>query len=117
MRTLLALLALATPLYAHPPVIEGVEISPTGSACLVGVTLSHGDTGWDHYADGWRIEDADGHVLGTRVLAHPHVHEQPFKRCLAGVVFPEGTTEVFVRAKCSVDGWNAETLRVEIDPN
>jgi hypothetical protein len=47
--------------------------------------LRHGDTGWDDYADGWRIETPAGEVLGTRVLHHPHVEEQPFTRSLGGV--------------------------------
>ncbi|MEL7027071.1 MAG: hypothetical protein AAGO57_07585, partial [Pseudomonadota bacterium] len=73
------------------------------------VTLRHGDTGWDDYADGWRVELADGSVLGTRELLHPHVNEQPFTRSLSGVEIPDGTNEVFIRASTNVDGWGETT--------
>jgi hypothetical protein len=32
------------------------------------VSVKHGDTGWDHYADKWDIVVHDGMVLGTRTL-------------------------------------------------
>ena len=44
---------------------------------LVNVKLEHHDTGWQHYADEWRLVDHEGNRFGTRVLQHPHVHEQP----------------------------------------
>lgn len=78
------------------------------------VTLSHPDTGWDHYADGWRVELADGTILGTRVLVHPHVNEQPFTRS-DRIVVPDGVTEVFVRASCNVDGWAEKTTPFTLD--
>jgi hypothetical protein len=78
------------------------------------VTLQHDDTGWDHYADGWRVVDASGKVLGERVLYHPHVDEQPFTRSLAGVNIPSGTLIVYVEAHDTVHGWAAERLRVDL---
>ncbi|KUF10633.1 hypothetical protein [Pseudoponticoccus marisrubri] len=104
MRFLIPLLALAGPALAEPPVIEAVEAVPDGDGWRVSVTLSHPDTGWDHYADGWRIEDDAGHDLGTRVLHHPHVNEQPFTRSLRLAL--EGDGPFHVRARCSVDGWS-----------
>ncbi len=74
------------------------------SGARVSVTLAHPDTGWDHYADGWRVETEDGTVLGTRELLHPHVEEQPFTRSLTVNDLPDGP--LFIRAKCSVDGWS-----------
>lgn len=105
---LLATLA-ATPAFAEPPLIEQVE----HGIGWFDVTLSHPDTGWDHYADGWRIELADGTVLGTRELAHPHVEEQPFTRRGYIVVPVEGDAGVFVRASCNLHGWAEE--RVALD--
>lgn len=69
------------------------------------VTVSHADTGWDHYADLWEVLAPDGRVLGRRVLAHPHVNEQPFTRSLAGVAIPEGLDWVEIRARDTVHGW------------
>ena len=106
----LALLLAAAPAFADPPVIEAIEARASGAGWTFDVTLSHPDTGWDHYADGWRIETPDGDVLGTRDLLHPHVDEQPFTRSLYGVRLPEGLTELAIRARCNVDGWSAETV-------
>ncbi len=78
------------------------------------VTLRHGDTGWDHYADGWRILDADGTELGLRTLFHPHEHEQPFTRSLSGVSIPDGIDRVFVQARDNIDGWAEPLFTVEL---
>lgn len=64
------------PALADPPVIEDVFMN--GST--IHVTLSHPDTGWDHYANFWHVLDDKGNVLAERELVHPHVHEQPFTR-------------------------------------
>lgn len=99
---------IASPAFADAPVVESVTVSGDQFS----VTLSHPDTGWDHYADGWEVLDADGNSLGVRVLAHPHVTEQPFTRSLSGVQIPEGATVVYVRARCNVDGWSDELFEV-----
>lgn len=104
------LLLLAPPALADPPDVIGIEASPSGSGWRFDVTLNHPDTGWDHYADGWRVELEDGTILATRVLAHPHVTEMPFTRSQSGIVVPEGVSEVFVRASCNVDGWADATF-------
>lgn len=78
------------------------------------VTISHPDTGWDHYADAWRILDMNGAELGIRILAHPHVEEQPFTRSLSGVRIPEGTTQVQIQARDKPGGWNAGTTVINL---
>ena len=80
----------------------------------VSVTLRHADTGWDHYADAWRVVAADGAVIGTRTLYHPHVDEQPFTRSLSGVKPPAGATRVFVEAHDSVHGWSSDRVQVDL---
>lgn len=110
MRFMIPFIFCAGTALADPPVIENVMAKMSASGWRFDVTLSHPDTGWDHYADGWRVEDEDGTVLGTRELLHPHVNEQPFTRSLGGVVIPEETTRVFIRAKCNVDGWSDTRL-------
>ena len=104
MKYAFALLLTAGPVWADAPVIENV----TYDAGRFDVTLSHPDTGWDHYADGWRIELADGTILGTRVLVHPHETEQPFTRS-GTISVPDGAGEVYIRASCNVDGWAEES--------
>ncbi|MEM7721486.1 MAG: hypothetical protein AAF376_03855 [Pseudomonadota bacterium] len=100
---ILALLPL--PALADPASIVGVEAVQSGEAWRFEVTIEHGDTGWDDYADGWRVELADGTVLATRTLFHPHVEEQPFTRSQSGIDIPDGVTEVQVRASTNVEGW------------
>lgn len=91
---LLPLSLLATQTRADPPVIEKVVASQSAGGWRFDVTLSHPDSGWEHYADGWRVLDLAGNELGLRVLAHPHEAEQPFTRSLGGVQIPEGTQQV-----------------------
>jgi hypothetical protein len=88
--------------------------SSSGSRWSVNVTLKHGDTGWDHYADNWRVVDGEGNMLGDRVLYHPHVDEQPFTRSLGGVKVPEGITTVYIEAHDKVHGWTPNRLKVDL---
>jgi hypothetical protein len=78
------------------------------------VTVRHNDEGWDHYANQWEVLGPDGEVLGTRVLLHPHVGEQPFTRSLSGVEIPEGIRKVVVRARDSVHDDGGKTMEVEL---
>ncbi len=112
----LALMLLPLPAWADDPVIESVSAKVLNGEWNFAVTLSHPDSGWDHYADGWEVLDADGNRLGYRLLAHPHEHEQPFTRSVSGITLPEGTKTVFVRAHCLVDGWAKETFEVTLTP-
>jgi len=78
------------------------------------VTVSHSDTGWKHYADRWEVLAPDGSILGTRVLFHPHVDEQPFTRSLSGVEIPEGITSVRIRAHDSVHGHGGKEKKITL---
>ncbi len=112
-RTIAALL-IAAPAFADAPKIVDAVAKSTGMGWNFSVTLAHPDTGWDHYADGWEIVDSAGNVLGTRILHHPHVQEQPFTRSLNNVMLPDGTREVFVRVKCNVDGWHDSGYKITL---
>lgn len=111
MRIAFLLSLLAAPALADVPVVEDVTVNGDSFS----VTLSHPDTGWDHYADGWEVLDADGNSLGIRELLHPHVTEQPFTRSLSGVQIPEGVEVVYIRARCNVDGWSDILIEVPLD--
>ena len=78
------------------------------------VTVKHDDAGWDHYASQWEVLSPDGVVLGTRILLHPHVGEQPFTRSLGGVQIPKEVEKVVVRARDSVHGYGGKTIEVEL---
>ena len=78
------------------------------------VTVAHADEGWDHYADKWEVLAPDGSLLGTRVLLHPHVGEQPFTRSLGGIAIPAGIDRVILRAHDSVHGLGGGETTVEL---
>jgi hypothetical protein len=85
------------------------------------VTVQHKDTGWEDYADGWDVLTPDGNVLKpdpdspfTRELLHPHIEEQPVTRSQAGIVIPEGVTQVRVRAHDLVDGYGGREVVVDL---
>jgi len=79
----------------------------------VNTTLRHGDTGWSHYADAWRVVTETGEDLGTRTLFHPHEQEQPFTRSHT-VQIPKGTNVVYVEAHDKVHGWSKNRVRVDL---
>mgnify|MGYP005753072719 CR=1 FL=1 len=110
----LALLVSALPAVAEPPEVLAVETRFASMGWRFDVTLSHSDTGWDHYADGWEVLDTAGNRLGYRELFHPHVEEQPFTRALTNVMIPDGTDEVLIRARCSRDGWSDAMYKVTL---
>lgn len=119
MRSLIYALLLAvlvsTPAWAGKTDVLGVEVQQSGNdAFSFSVTVRHADEGWDHYADRWEVIAPDGKVLGTRVLAHPHVDEQPFTRSLRGVAIPAEIREVTVRAGDSKHGWGGKTMTVSL---
>jgi hypothetical protein len=105
---------LAVPAQADPAQVLDVALSRAGDGWRAEVTIRHGDTGWDDYADGWRVEAADGTVLGTRTLFHPHVDEQPFTRSLGGIKIPVDLTEVHIRARTNTQGWAETTVIVPL---
>mgnify|MGYP001129214577 CR=1 FL=1 len=92
--------------------IIDVEFEKSGRGWDVRTTLRHSDAGWDHYADAWRIVSADGQVVGTRILHHPHVNEQPFTRSLH-LTIPRNLHTVYIEARDSKHGWSPQ--RVEVD--
>lgn len=78
------------------------------------VTLLHEDSGWNHYADLWVIEDKNGLELGRRVLWHPHVDEQPFTRGLGSVRIPANISTVYVKAHDKVHGWSKNVYKLKL---
>ncbi len=98
--------------YADDVVIVDAEAHCVDTRCQFSVTLRHADQGWDHYADQWRIVDADGNELGVRTLLHPHVEEQPFTRSLGDVTVPAHLDRVTVVARDSVHGESDQTYTI-----
>ena len=94
--------------------IRHVELQRGPADWTVNVTLEHADSGWEHYADAWRVVDSKGNVLATRTLWHPHVDEQPFTRSMSGIKIPPKTTKVYVEAHDKVHGWSKDRVLVEL---
>ncbi len=112
---ILTAFALGTaPAFAGPADVLKVEVRPSGGGWSFEVTVQHGDTGWEHYADAWRVVGPDGTVLGTRTLYHPHVDEQPFTRSLGNVQVPVGMTHVIVRAADNVHKAGTRTFTLKL---
>ncbi len=99
--------------WASPVEVVLAEFVREGGGWRVSVTLRHGDTGWEHYADLWVVESLKGEELGRRVLAHPHENEQPFTRSRT-ITIPPGVTRVRVRAGDNVEGLNSNVVLVDL---
>jgi len=117
----MAALFLCTGLSAHANEAEVVSAKAScdsARVCSFDVTVRHADTGWDHYANAWRVVavdgDSAGKELGKRVLHHPHENEQPFTRSLSGVAIPNDTTLVDIEAFDSVHEGGGPTFRLNV---
>jgi hypothetical protein len=109
---LTAIVLAATPAFAGLADVLKVDVRASGGGWSFDVTVQHADTGWEHYADAWRVVGPDGTVYGTRTLYHPHVGEQPFTRSLSGVEIPTGVQVVTVEAHDLVHGWGGAAAEV-----
>ena len=85
------------------------------------VTVSHPDTGWKDYANGWDVVLPDNTVLKTtskdeftRVLWHPHETEQPFTRGQHGLKIPAGVEKIRVRAHDLVSGFGGKEIILDL---
>ena len=111
--TLAMLSILASNAAAGEADVTDVEIvKESNGSYRFNVTVSHQDSGWDHYADKWDVVAPDGTILGTRTLLHPHVEEQPFTRSLTGVKIPDSISEVTIRAHDSVHGYGGTEVTI-----
>lgn len=88
------------------------------------VTVSHPDTGWEDYANGWDVMLKDGTVLKsdpssqfTRLLLHPHVDEQPFTRSQSGIQIPNEIDFVIVRAHNLINGFGGNEVTIDLTTN
>ncbi len=89
-------------------------ITDDGGTFTIAATVRSNDTGWDKYADAWQVWDAEGNVIGERVLTHPHENEQPFTRSQSGIVIPGELAEVTLSARDSVAGFCGEVFHLEV---
>ena len=86
------------------------------------VTANHPDAGWSDFMDGWDVVLPNGKTIllspkdkFTRVLAHPHVNQQPVTRTQENIPIPAGTKTVTVRAHDMADGYGGRVVEVKLD--
>jgi len=94
--------------------VQAATARKTGNSWQISATIKHGDEGWKHYANSFQVLSMDGKVLGTRVLFHPHVNEQPFTRSLSGVKIPAEITKIRVRAGDLVHGYGGKETVIKL---
>ncbi|MFT6559695.1 hypothetical protein [Sneathiella sp.] len=100
----------SSPVFAGKADVIDVVIKKTEADMYrFSVTVLHDDAGWDHYADRWDVLDEKGTILGTRVLMHPHDHEQPFTRSMK-LSIPMHVKTVTIRARDKKDGYGGEVI-------
>mgnify|MGYP007046916815 CR=1 FL=1 len=97
-------------------VLDATVRANPGGTYAFSATIFHKDEGWKHYADAFEILNSNGVVLGTRILYHPHVDEQPFTRSLSKVEIPIGVNQVKVRAKCKIHGPGKRVVTLTLPP-
>lgn len=109
--------ALLLPVYALAGEVEILDATfsqQSDQSWNVSATLRHADTGWENYADAWRVVAGKDTILGTRTLVHPHVNEQPFTRSLSPVKIPADTKTVYIEAHDLVHGWSSQRLEINL---
>ena len=107
-------LLLTTSAFANDVEIIKVELTGQNGTWRADVTLKHADTGWDHYADAWRLVDEKGNEIGKRTLYHPHVNEQPFTRSLSSFHISEDKKIIFVEAHDKKHGWSSNRVKIDM---
>ncbi len=97
------------------PDVLAVELRPQGERLFdVAVTMSSPYDTPERYADGWRVLDPDGNVLGTHTLLHDHATEQPFTRTQPGLRIPDGIDAVTVEGRDQANGFGGATVTVAV---
>lgn len=109
-----ALAPIATAIAGEADVVDVKVKEAAPGVYRFDVTVSHADTGWEHYANKWDVLAPDGTVLGTRELLHPHVWEQPFTRSLSGVRVPGEVSKLTLRAHDFVHGYGGAEMVLQL---
>jgi hypothetical protein len=56
----------------------------------------------------------DGTIYSTRILAHPHVSEQPFTRGKSGVKIPARIRNIIIRGHDKVHQYGGKTMEIAL---
>jgi hypothetical protein len=97
------------------PEIIGVQLVSKGDRVYdVVVSISSPYDSPERYADGWRVVDEEGNVLGTHTLVHDHANEQPFTRTQVGLEIPADVNRITVEGRDLVNGYGGGTLWIDV---
>ena len=107
-------LLVTTHIYANDVEIVNVVLTSQTGTWRADVTLKHADSGWNHYADAWRLVDEAGNEIGKRTLYHPHVNEQPFTRSLSNFIISGKKKVIFVEAHDLKHGWSPNKVIIDL---
>jgi hypothetical protein len=98
----------------HPDVLEAVLKAGSNGGWTLDVTLSSEYDSPERYADGWRVLNSDGNVLGEHTLGHDHANEQPVTRTQTDLEIPDGVDVVTVEGRDTDNGFGGATLDVKV---
>lgn len=101
--------------FANNVEIVKVVLTKDAGTWRADVTLNHADSGWNHYADAWRLVDEKGNEIGMRTLYHPHVNEQPFTRSLSDFHISKDKKIIFVEAHDNKHGWSPGKVKINLE--
>ena len=93
-------------------VVRSVSAAGSAGNYTFSVELKSPDTGCGQYADWWEVLNADGKLIYRRILAHSHVHEQPFTRSGGPVKIAEDDV-VTVRAHMHPGGYGSGKIAMK----
>ena len=98
----------------YPNVLSATVKHRGGNQFDFEVTVSSPYDSPERYADGFRVMEINGNVLGERMLFHDHADEQPFTRDLRGVIIPQGVTMVVIQSRDQKYGYGGKQVEVLI---
>lgn len=111
---LCAALSTATAEQRFPDVLAATVRSTGPERFDFAVTVSSPYDTPQRYADGFRVTDSAGRLLGERKLWHDHADEQPFTRDLRSVAIPPDIRTVRIQARDQRHGYGGASIKVEL---
>lgn len=97
-----------------PDVLEVKLTRTSGDTFTAAVTISSPYDSPQQYADGWRVLDEGGEMLGEHTLGHDHASEQPFTRTQNNLKIPADVKKVTVEGRDQQNGFGGKTVTVEV---